>query len=123
MPAENRAAAVEHYLAALAAHDWDALGACLTPDVERVGPYGDVYRGRDTYVAFLAETLRSLSGYELLVSRLIVSTDVVVAELSETIDTPDGRRRTDEAIVFDLSPAGLIRHVGVFLRRAAPARS
>jgi hypothetical protein len=59
-----------------------------------------------------------LSGYQLDVSRLIVSPDVVVAELSETIDTPEGRRRTDEAVVFDLAPDGLIRHVGVFLRRS-----
>ena len=111
--------AVERYLAALAAHDWPALAACLEPDIERVGPYNDVYRGRDAYVAFLADTLRSLAGYELQVSRLIASTDVVVAELSETVDTPDGRRRTEEAVVFDLSPAGLIRRVGVFLRRAS----
>jgi ketosteroid isomerase-like protein len=116
---DRRADAVERYLAALAAHDWSALGACLAPDVERIGPYHDVYRGREAYVGFLADTLRGLAGYELLVSRLIVATDVVVAELSETVDTPAGRRRTDEAVVFDLSPEGLIRHVAVFLRRTA----
>src|SRR5262245_21454426 len=120
MPGETRAAVVERYLAALAAHDWDALAACLTPDVERIGPYGDVYRGREPYVKFLAEILSSLSGYQLEVSRLIATQDTVVAELSETVDLPDGRRRTDEAVVFDLSPDGLIRHVGVFLRVAAP---
>jgi hypothetical protein len=41
----------------------------------------------------------------------------VVAELSETVDTPQGRRRTDEAIVFDVSRAGLIARVAVYLRR------
>lgn len=109
---------VERYLAALSAQDWDALAACLEPDVERVGPYNDVYRGRDVYVAFLAETLRALTGYELHVARLIVGGDVVVAELSETVDVPEGRRRTEEAVVFDLSPSGLVRRIAVFLRRA-----
>jgi uncharacterized protein (TIGR02246 family) len=121
MPDENRAAVVERYLAALAAHDWEALAACLTPDVERIGPYGDLYRGREPYVKFLAETLRALSGYELVVSRLVVTEDVVVVQLSETIDMADGHLRTDEAVVFDLTPDGLIRHVEVFLRRAVTA--
>jgi len=33
----------------------------------------------------------------------------------------NGRVRTDESVVFDLAPDGLIRHVEVFLRRAVPA--
>jgi limonene-1,2-epoxide hydrolase len=114
---------VERYLAALARQDWNALASCLADDVERIGPYNAVYHGRDPYVAFLAATLRALSGYELRVSRLIVGDGCVVAELSETVDTPEGRRRTDEAVVFDLSPAGLITRVGVFLRRSTTGQS
>ena len=114
---------VERYLAALARQDWPALAACLTEDVERIGPYNDVYNGRDAYVSFLAATMRALAGYELDVSRLIRGDGVVVAELSETVELPEGRRRTDEAVVFDLAVDGRIRRVGVFLRRqAAPAR-
>ena len=115
--------AVERYLGALARQDWATLATCLTDDVERTGPYNDVYHGRDAYVSFLAATMRTLAGYELHVSRLISGDDVVVAELSETVDMPEGRRRTDEAVVFDLALDGRIRRVGVFLRRqAAPAR-
>jgi hypothetical protein len=111
-------AAVERYLAALGGQDWDALAACLHADVERIGPYNDVYRGRDPYAAFLAATLRSLSGYELVVSRLIAGRASVVAELSETVDTPSGRRRTDEAVVFDVDSSGLICRVAVYLRKS-----
>lgn len=110
-------ATVDRYLAALAAGDWHALAATLEADVERTGPYNDVYRGRERYVAFLAETFRTLAGYELRVSRRVALADVVLVELSETVDTTAGRRRTDEAVVFDLSPAGLIRRIGVYLRR------
>ncbi len=110
--------AVERYLDALARHDWQGLAACLTEGVERVGPYNDVHCGRDAYVTFLAATVDALEGYVLEVSRLVVGAGVVVAELSETVDTPAGRRRTDEAVVFDLASDGRIARVGVFLRRA-----
>ena len=109
---------VERYFSALAARDWPALAACLAPDVERIGPFGDVYRGREPYVSFLAETFATLAGYELHVERLIVANDTVVAELNETMDTPEGRRRTHEAVVFDLTPARLIGRVAVYLRRS-----
>lgn len=110
--------AVERYLAALGAQDWPALAATLAPDVERIGPWGDVHRGREPYARFLEETLRALSGYALGVDRLITAGDAVVAELHETVDTPDGRRRTHEAVVFDVAPDGLIRRVAVYLRKA-----
>jgi len=119
LPVSDRAAVVERYLSALARQDWAALAACLAPDVERIGPYGDVYRGRDPYIAFLRETLAGLPGYVLHVERSIVTPDVVVAQLHETVDTAQGRRRTHEAVVFDLNSDGLIRGVAVFLRRSA----
>lgn len=116
--ASEPAATVARYLAALGGQDWDALAACLADDVERIGPYNDVYRGREPYVAFLAATLRGLSGYELEVSRLIAGGQTVVAELSETVDTSSGRRRTDEAVVFDVGADGQIARVAVYLRRS-----
>jgi len=108
---------VDRYLAALGAQDWDALSATLEPDVERTGPYNDVYRSREPYVTYLADVFRTLAGYELAVARRLVAGDVVVVELSETIDLPSGRRRTDEVVVFDVSAAGLIRRLGVYIRR------
>lgn len=109
---------VERYLTALGRQDWLALADCVEEDVERIGPYGDVYRGRDAYVAFLAATLRALGGYQLGVMRVVAAGSVVVAELSETADTERGRLRTDQAIVFDVSPAGRIARVAVYLRRS-----
>lgn len=117
-PEERAEAVVRRYLDALAAQDWPALAATLDPDVERIGPYNDAVGGRDAYAGFLAETLRALHGYALRVGRVVTTADVVVAELSETVDTPQGRRRTDEAVVFDVSSAGLIVRVSVYLRRS-----
>src|SRR4051794_7114434 len=91
--------AVERYLAALLARDWDALRACLSPDVERIGPYGDDYRGREPYVQFLTAAIEALPGYELVVDRMFGDAGAIVVELSETVDEPAGRLRTAEAIV------------------------
>ena len=115
-------AIVERYLAALRAQDWAALTATLEPNVLRIGPYNDVYESREPYVAYLAAIFRTLAGYELEVARVIVAGDVVVVELSETIDTSTGRRRTDEVVVFDVSPAGLIQRIAVYLRRSGSGR-
>jgi hemoglobin len=112
-------AAVERFLAALAANDWDGAAACVHPEVERIGPFGDVHRGRERYVTFLRDAITPLAGYVLHVERLLSAGTAVVAELHETIDTPEGRRRTHEAIVFDVDAGTqLLRRIAVYLRKA-----
>jgi ketosteroid isomerase-like protein len=106
---------VQRYLDALRNNDWSALGATLHPDVERVGPYRDVYRGRDAYASFLEQTISALSTYELVVDRLVVDGNTVVAELSETVDDDGARLRTQEAVVFDVD-RGAIARVAVYLQ-------
>ena len=106
---------VQRYLDALPAHDWTALAATLAIDVHRIGPYHDVYDGRDAYTGFLEATITALGGYEMRVARMITSGSTVVVELSETVDDGDGRLRTDEAVVFDIGD-GLITRVAVYLQ-------
>ena len=53
---------VRRYLDAMVQGEWDTLAACLTPDVERLGPYGDDYHGTDGYVAFLRATIGGARG-------------------------------------------------------------
>jgi limonene-1,2-epoxide hydrolase len=109
-------AAVARYLDALRARDWDAVSECLARDLERIGPYGDVFRDRDSYVAYLRDVLTGLSGYVLEVGRVVGSADTVFVELAETVDDGDTRLRTDEGLVFDLDGEGRIRRVAVYLR-------
>jgi hypothetical protein len=106
---------VERYLAGLAAHDWDAVAATLADDVERMGPYRDVYRGRDAYASFLAGTITGLGGYRLDVDRVHVAGPVVTVELRETVDDGDARLETSEAVVFDTA-GGHITRVAVYLQ-------
>jgi len=61
---------VGRYLDAMVARDWEGLAACLVPDVERLGPYGDDYHHVDEYVPFLRRTLEALDGYVMRVDRV-----------------------------------------------------
>jgi ketosteroid isomerase-like protein len=114
-------AVVHRYLDAVATNNWDAVAATLADDIERDGPYGDDYRGRDTYAAFLRDTISALSGYELGVERVIAATigdaTTVLVELHETVDAEGGRLRTDEAVVFDVRD-DLITRIAVYLQNS-----
>jgi ketosteroid isomerase-like protein len=120
MESDAAVAMVRRYLDTMVARDWDGLAACLVPAVERLGPYGDDYRGIDEYLPFLRATLESLEGYVMRVDRVLaVDSAVVVAELSETVTIGGGGRlETPEALVFDLAPDGRIARVAIFLRRS-----
>lgn len=112
---------VERYLDAIVGCDWDALRACLVEDVVRVGPFGDTYTGRDAYLAFLADVMPRLHGYEMRIDRITYAGAVALAELSETIDVDGQRRRTPEALVFDLDEAdGRIRRVEIYMQTLGP---
>ena len=110
---------VERFLSCMTRHDWHGLDACVTDDVVRVGPYGDTYRGRDDYVAFVSGLLPTLAGYEMKVHRVVYSADgrVGTAELSETVEV-DGRVVvTPEALVFDVDDSRRIVHLAVYIQR------
>ena len=103
----------------MAAHDWPAMADCVAPEVVRVGPFGDTYRGRDDYVAFIAGLLPTLPGYVMDVARVIYADGgrTAMVELSETIDAPSGRLRTPEGLIFDLAEDGRIAHIAIYIQR------
>jgi ketosteroid isomerase-like protein len=108
---------VEQYLAAIVGHDWPGLYECVTDDVVRVGPYGDRYTGRDAYVAFLAETMPRLRGYEMVVDRVTYTGDGrAFAELSETVEIDGTPVRTPEVLAFELAPDGRITHIEIYIQ-------
>jgi ketosteroid isomerase-like protein len=108
---------VQRYLDAMAHGDWATLAATLAHDVERIGPYGDDFRGRAPYAEFLESIITSLSGYELAIADVIVAGGRVAVELSETVDDNGARLHTDETVVFDVAD-GLITRVAVYLQKS-----
>ena len=110
---------VERFLACMTAHDWHGLGTCVTDDVVRVGPYGDVYRGRDDYLAFLSGLLPTLAAYDMNVHRVAYTQDerLGLAELSETVAVDGQVVVTPESLVFDIDDRGRIAHLAVYIQR------
>jgi len=115
---------VERYFAAMTAHDWDGLRACLANDFSRDGPYPEhAWRGPDEYVEFVSGLLPGLRNHGVDVTRVTRSGDVVHAELTETVEL-DGRQSTVRlSTAFDLAADGRIRHVEVFVRRPPTSAS
>jgi ketosteroid isomerase-like protein len=107
---------IEEYLAAVTGHQWDRLAQCVTDDVVRTGPFGDTYRGRDDYVAFIAGLMPRLPGYSMAVDRVAYSADgrVAIAQLSETVEVDGRPRRTPETLVFDLADDGRIAAIAIY---------
>ena len=116
------AGVVERYLDAIIGHDWGALADCLSDDeFLRVGPWRDAYDDKAEYVAFIADLMPQLPGYEMRVDRVAYSSDerLAVVELTETVDVDGRRHPTPEALVFDLDGDGAqrrIRRIQVFIQ-------
>ena len=107
------------YLEAVAAQDWDVAAACLTADVRRVGPFGDTYIGRDTYMAFLRELMPTLEGYRMDIERVIDGDggSTVVAQLTETVEMGGKTVVTPESLVFDLDQSMKIREIRIYIQQ------
>jgi limonene-1,2-epoxide hydrolase len=108
---------VRCYLDAVAAQDWDNAASCLADDVCRVGPFGDVYEGRDSYLAFLRDVMPKLSGYRMDVHRYIEADRSVVVELTETVATDERIIETPESLIFDLDGEGRIARITIYVQR------
>jgi ketosteroid isomerase-like protein len=115
------AGVVERYLKAVVEHDWIGLAACMTDEVVRVGPFGDTYTPKGPYLEFLEELMPSLEGYSMVVERIVEAGNVVLAELTETVDMGGTVYVTPEALVFDLDSGGLISRVEIFIQRLGSA--
>ena len=111
---------MERYLAAVAGQDWETFASVIAEDIVRIGPFGDVYNGRDAYVEFLAALMPNLPGYSMDVTRVtyVDGGTRAVAELSETVEVDGSPLVTPEALLFDLSSDGLVERVEIFTRRA-----
>jgi hypothetical protein len=109
--------AVDDYLEAMPAHEWDRLAGTLAEDVHREGPFADVVTGRGPYVEFLSRVIPSLKDYRLRVIRTSWSGDrLAYVELTETLEADGVRTEYPEVVVFGLDDAGLISQVSVYMK-------
>ena len=113
---------IERYLRALVEGDWTTFADCLADrGFTRVGPYGDTYSSKADYVAFLADLMPTLAGYEMEVQRVTYAGGRAFAELSETVAVDGTPLRTPECLAFELTDDERIGRVEVFTQSRFPA--
>jgi hypothetical protein len=105
---------VASFFTCLSTRDWVALGVVLSPDVERVGPFGDRLAGRERYVAFLAGTVPEVYGND--VHDVMCSADgrIACARVTEHLAFPDRALHLEEAYWFHLNADGAVARVEIF---------
>lgn len=115
------ASVVRAYLEAVAGHDWDTASGLLSDDVSRIGPFGDTYTGRASYLEFLAGVMPSLRGYRMDIERVIEGSGsrTAVAELTETVEVDGAALVTPEVLVFDVDADDLITSIRIYIRQTA----
>ena len=128
--AQHEGGVVERFFECLTARDWEALGAVLAPDVERVGPFGDRVVGRRLYLDLLSGVVPAR--YRNDVHRVTYASDgrSGFARVTEHLAYPERELHLEEAYSFHIDESGVISRVEVFWQtpssdpgRFAPAAS
>jgi hypothetical protein len=107
----------------LATYDWEAFRALLSPDVERIGPFGERLVGRDAYVELMAGDRQDASDPRLRTTwdlhRVAYSADRRSAFARITAHVPQGDRdlAIEQTLAYDLDENGLISRIEVFWRQ------
>jgi predicted ester cyclase len=107
------------FLACGGRRDFSSAKALLAHDVTRTGPDGDIKSGRQAYLAYLEGVLGAVRDYRYEVRRCAATADglVVVVEIDEALTEANGTElAVSEAMVFDLTPEGLIRQISVYTK-------
>lgn len=115
-------ATVRRFVDRLSAQDWAGFAGTLAEDVERIGPYGDLVRGRQAYVEFLAAVVSRHPNYAVRERRVTAAADGsrAFAEITEVLTLYGVVTEYPEVLAFDLDGAGRISRVGVYMIRPDP---
>jgi ketosteroid isomerase-like protein len=109
------------FLACGERRDFSVARDLLDADITRIGPDGDVRSGRDEYLGYLELVMRDAQSYRYEVRRCVPSEDgrTVLVEIDESLTQADGvELNVSEAMIFDITPAGLIGRLSVYTKLA-----
>jgi hypothetical protein len=105
---------IERFFACLSARDWAGLGGMLSPEVERVGPLGDLVRGRASYLDLLRESVPEVYGNDVHRVTYALGGGSGFARVTEHLGYPDRPLHLEEAYLFQLEPGAMISRVEIF---------
>jgi len=105
---------IERYFEWLTTQNWEALKEELSPEVARVGPFGDRVVGRHRYLDFLMGTVPP--GYGNDVHRVVYAPDgrSGFARVSEHLSYPGREVHLEEMLSFLIDEEGRLSEVEVF---------
>ena len=115
---EGPSGVIERLFDRMTAGDWTGFGALLSPEAERIGPWGDRVVGRDRYVQLVAGPLGDGHGSRWDVHRIAYTRDGrsgfarVTAHLVPGGGAPF--ERFEEVLAFEMDDDGLVCRVEVF---------
>jgi len=109
---------IERLFERLTAGDWAGFGALLSPDTERVGPWGDRMLGRDSYVEMMAGPRKDGHGTTWDIHQIVYAPNGrsgfarVTANLGPGLGMPF--EQFDQILAFTMDEEGLVCRVEVF---------
>jgi len=103
---------IERFFDCLMRRDWGSFGELLSPDVERVGAFGDRMVGRDPYVEMMAMAAPD-SQASWVVHRIVYAPDKS-SGFARVTAYPTVGRPFEETLMYTMDDEGLVRGVEVF---------
>ena len=108
---ESAVGVIERLFDRLIAGDWTGYGALLSPNVERIGPWGDRMVGRDR----LLEMMADLPGTTWDVHRIVYAPDGQSAFARVTAHPArGGLSQFEETLAFVMDDEGFVSLIEVF---------
>ncbi len=121
---DERKKLLERYFDAIRTQSWSTLASCLSPSVERTGPYLDVFHGRDDYVAYLSRIIPALENYSLNVDRVReLEGGALCVELNEALDLEGVSSVFPEVLLFGFDDDGTIDSVDIYIKQPPRGKS
>ena len=115
---------VERMFDHLATADWDAFGALLSTDVERIGPFGERLEGRNAYVELMAGGAQASSADDARrtswdVHCIAYTSDgrSAFARITAHVPHVDREMQIEQTLAFKLDEDGFITRIEVFWRQ------
>jgi hypothetical protein len=105
---------IEFFFVRLDARDWAGLGTVLAPEVERIGPLGDLVRGRATYLDLLRGSVPEVYGNDIHRITYSLGGRSGFARVTEHLGYPERELHLEEAYFFQFDERGVISRVEIF---------
>lgn len=105
---------VERFFGCLSARDWAGLGMLLSPQVERIGPLGDLVRGKANYLNLLRESVPEIYGNDIHRITYALGGGSAFARVTEHLGYPDRELHLEEAYFFQIDQRSLITRIEIF---------